>query len=158
MRRIFIKSLLALAGFSMLAVSQISAAADKGNADEAMALVKRAAAYLKENGKDKAYAEFNNPTGQFVVKDLYVFVYNTNGDGINRAHGANAKMVGKNLLELKDADGMPIVKSFLDVANSKTGHGWVDYKWPNPTTKQMEPKSTYIERVGDVLIGCGIYK
>lgn len=158
MRRIFIKSMLAVAGFSMLALSQVSFAADKGTADEAIALVKRAAAYLKENGKDKAYAEFNNPTGQFVVKDLYVFVYNTNGDGINRAHGANTKMIGKNLLELKDADGIPIVKSFLDVANSKAGNGWVDYKWPNPGTKMMEPKSTYIERVGDVLIGCGIYK
>ena len=86
MRRILIKSLLAVAGFSMLALSQVSVAADKGTADEAIALVKRAATYLKENGKDKAYAEFNNPTGQFVVKDLYVFVYNTNGDGINRAH------------------------------------------------------------------------
>ncbi|MCH8619998.1 cache domain-containing protein [Undibacterium sp. TS12] len=156
--RQFIRVMLACVGFFFMASGQLAQAADKGTADEAIALVKKAAAYLKENGKEKAYAEFNNPSGQFVNKDLYVFVYNTNGDGINRAHGANAKMVGKNLLELKDADGMPIVKSFLDVANSKTGHGWVDYKWPNPTTKQMEPKSTYIERVGDVLIGCGIYK
>ena len=156
--RQFIKGLLAGLGFFLLLSGQIAQAAEKGTANEAMALVKKAAAYLKENGKEKAYAEFNNPTGQFVVKDLYVFVYNINGDGINRAHGANPKMVGKNLLELKDVDGMPIVKSFLDVANSKAGSGWVDYKWSNTVTKQMEPKSTYIERVGDVLIGCGIYK
>ncbi|MFZ6743128.1 cache domain-containing protein [Undibacterium sp. JH2W] len=158
MRRLFIKATLAVLGCSLMAFSLASAAAEKGSADEAVALVKRAAAYLKENGKDKAYAEFNNTNGQFVVKDLYVFVYNTNGDGINRAHGANPKMVGKNLLDLKDVDGTPIVTKFLNVANSKAGQGWVDYKWPNPTTKVLEPKSTYVERVGDVLIGCGIYK
>lgn len=141
-----------------MASAPATLAAEKGTAIEATALVKKAAAYLKENGKEKAYAEFNNTSGQFVVKDLYVFVYNTNGDGITRAHGANPKLIGKNLLELKDADGVPIVKKFLEVANSKTGHGWVDYKWPNPTTKILEPKSTYIERVDDVFIGCGIYK
>ncbi|MFZ6719838.1 cache domain-containing protein [Undibacterium sp. Ji49W] len=158
MRRQLIKMTLAALGFSLLGLGQVSMAAEKGSADEAIALVKKAAAYLKANGKEKAYVEFNNTSGQFVVKDLYVFVYNINGDGINRAHGANPKMVGKNLLDLKDADGVSIVKSFLDVANSKTGHGWVDYKWPNPNTKELEAKSTYIERVGDVLIGCGIYK
>lgn len=47
--------------------------------------------------------------------------------------------------------------SFIDVANSK-GKGWVDYKWPNPTTKAVEAKSTYIEKTDDLVIGCGIYK
>ncbi len=132
-------------------------AADKGTADEAVALVKKAAAYLKANGKDKAYAEFSNPTGQFVSKDLYVFVYGLN-DGVNLAHGANAKLIGKNLIDLKDANGVYIVKEFLKTANSKTGTGWVDYQWPNPVTKTMEAKSTYVEKAGDVMIGCGIYK
>ncbi|MES2948026.1 MAG: cache domain-containing protein [Pseudomonadota bacterium] len=133
-------------------------AAERGTADEAKALVKKAAAYLTANGRDKALAEFNNTTGQFVSKDLYVFVYNVNGDGINLAHGANPKMVGKNLLELKDGDGVFIVKEFVKAANSKAGSGWVDYKWPHPVTKALEAKSTYIEKVGDLLIGCGIYK
>ncbi|MES2103097.1 MAG: cache domain-containing protein [Pseudomonadota bacterium] len=141
-----------------LGLGPAALAADKGSADEAVALVKKAAAYLKENGKEKAFAEFNNPKGQFVVKDLYVFAYGANGDGITLAHGANAKLIGKNLLELKDNDGKFIVKGFIAAANSKEGKGWVDYKWPNPVTKQIEPKSTYIEKVGDVLIGCGIYK
>ena len=32
-------------------------------------------------------------------------------------HGVNPKMIGKNLLNLKDTDGKFIVKSFLEVAN-----------------------------------------
>lgn len=147
-----------LLGFFALALNAAAFAAEKGTAEEAVALVKKAAAYLKENGKEKAFSEFNNPKGQFADRDLYVFVYGTSGDGINLAHGANPKLIGKNLLDLRDADGKLIVKGFIEVGNSKTGHGWVDYKWPNPVTKAVEAKSTYIERVGDVMIGCGIYK
>lgn len=144
--------------FFLLLASCCAYAAEKGTADEAVALVKKAAAYLTANGKEKAFAEFNNSSGQFVMKDLYIFVYATNGEGTNLAHGANPKMVGKNLLELKDADGVFIVKEFIKTANSKTGKGWVDYKWPNPVTKALEAKSSYVEKVGDVVIGCGIYK
>ncbi len=140
-----------------LGLHGLAQAADKGSADEAVALVKKAVAFLKANGKDKAYAEFNNTSGQFVTKDLYVFVYGLS-DGLNLAHGANPKMVGKNLMELKDANGVFIVKEFIKTANGKTGNGWVDYQWPNPVTKALEAKSTYVEKAGDVLIGCGIYK
>lgn len=131
-------------------------AADRGSTDEAMAMVKKAVAYLKESGKDKAFAEFGSSTNaQFHDRDLYVFVYDANG--INLAHGNNPKMVGKNLLEMKDHDGKFIVKSFIEVANSK-GKGWVDYKWPNPVTKAIESKSSYIEKVDGLIVGCGIYK
>lgn len=142
----------------LAALFQLPASAnERGTRDEAIALVKKAASFLKENGKDKAYAEFSNPKGAFVNRDLYVFVYNTNGDGINRAHGANSKLIGKNLIDLKDAEGTLIIRGLLDVANTK-GAGWFDYKWPNPVNGAVESKSTYVERVGDVMIGCGIYK
>lgn len=132
-----------------------ASAADKGTAAEAVALVQKAGAYLKANGKEKAYAEFNNPNGAFKDRDLYIMVYDMNGMSV--AHGANPKMIGKNLLDLKDAEGTPIVRAFIDTANTK-GKGWIDYKWPNPVTKAIESKSTYIEKNGDVLIGAGIYK
>ncbi|HCE07957.1 MAG TPA: histidine kinase, partial [Oxalobacteraceae bacterium] len=41
---------------------------------------------------------------------------------------------------------------------SGKGKGWVDYKWPNPATKILEAKSSYVERYEDVYVGCGIYK
>ncbi|MDE2427877.1 MAG: cache domain-containing protein [Burkholderiales bacterium] len=132
------------------------AAGDRGNAEEAKALVKKGIAYLKSNSPEQAYAAFNDPKGQFVDRDLYLFVFDKNGKALS--HGANAKLIGKDMMELKDADGKYFIKAFYEVANKK-GSGWVDYKWPHPVTKAIEQKSSYIEKLdnGD-LIGCGIYK
>jgi cytochrome c len=130
-------------------------AAENGTAAEAQAMVKKAADYMKANGKEKAFAEFSNPKGQFKDRDLYIMVYDMNG--VNMAHGANPKLIGKSLIDLKDADGTQIIRSFIDVGKTK-GKGWVDYKWPNPVSKAIEAKSTYIEKHEDVLIGSGIYK
>ncbi|MDY7574033.1 cache domain-containing protein [Actimicrobium sp. CCI2.3] len=148
---------LVLSVFALLMTGAVIAA-EKGSRDEAVALVKKAAAYLRENGKEKAFAEFNKPDGPFVDRDLYIFAYSAGGDGTNLAHGANPKLIGKNLLELRDADGKPIVKNFIEVANGKTGNGWVDYKWANPLTKAVEAKTSYVEKVGDVILGSGVYK
>lgn len=133
-------------------------AAEKGTADEAVAMVKRAAEFLKKNGKDKALAEFNNPKGAFIVKDLYIFAFGANGDGVELANGANPKLVGKNVLEMKDADGKFLIKDILKIGMSKEGKGWIDYKWPNPASGTLDAKRTYIERVDDVILGCGIYR
>lgn len=135
--------------------SNMAWAGERGTPDEAIALVQKAVAYLKANGKDKAYAEFNNPTGQFKDRDLYIFVIDMNG--LEWANGANQKIVGKNVLALTDAEGKTMVKSFIDLAKTK-GKGWVDYKWPNPVQKTVESKSTYLEKVDDVLVASGIYK
>jgi cytochrome c len=43
------------------------------------------------------------------------------------------------------------------VAKTK-GTGWVDYKWVNPVSKKIEPKSTYIQKGDEYFLGCGIYK
>lgn len=130
-------------------------AAEQGKPDEAVALVQKAVAYLKANGKEKAYAEFNKPNGQFKDRDLYIFVIDMNG--MEWANGANQKIVGKNVMELKDAEGKPMVKSFIELAQTK-GKGWVDYKWPDPVRKTVASKSSYLEKYDDVLIACGIYK
>ncbi len=133
-------------------------AVDKGTADEAVAMVKKAGEFLKKNGRDKALAEFNNPKGQFVQKDLYIFAFGANGDGVELANGANAKLVGKNVREMKDADGKYLIKDILALGMGADGKGWVDYKWPNPATGQIDGKRTYVERVDDVIVGCGVYK
>ena len=129
---------------------------EKSSPAEAMAMVKKGVALVKANGKEKAYAEFNNPKGQFVNRELYVMCYDMSGT--NRCHGSNPKLIGKNLLEMKDADGKFIVKGLIAIANHGTGKGWLDYKWPNATTKAIETKSTYVEKVDDILIGVGVYK
>lgn len=123
--------------------------------DDAAALVKKAVALVKQAGKDKAMAAFNNPQGDFVKGDLYIFAVDLNGKTL--ANGSNAKLIGKNVIDMKDADGKPFIKGFIDIAQSK-GSGWSDYQWPDPVTKSIRPKSTYVEKVDDIVVGCGIYK
>jgi cytochrome c len=131
----------------------------RGTADEAVAMVKKAGAYLKKNGRAKAIEAFNKTSGEFIKGDLYVFMFATEGPdlGVTLAHGQNQKMVGKNILEI-NADGVYPIKEFIKLANSPAGKGWVVYKWPNSISKNLEEKHTYIEKFGDVLLGVGIYK
>ena len=138
--------------FAPLAVS-----AKEGNAtkEDALATVKKGIAYIKANGRDKGYAEVSNKQGQFIDRDLYLVVYGL--DGTVRAHGANDKMIGKNLIELKDVDGKPFVKERVDLAQSK-GTFWQDYKFTNPVSKKIEPKSMYCEKLEDAVVCGGIYK
>lgn len=144
------KSLMMLVG--LLFCLQVLA---QDNASNAKALVGKAVAFLKANGKDKALVEFNNPKGGFVNGELYVFVLDK--DGTTLANGVNAQIVGKNVLDMKDMDGKYFIKDLIAIGNSK-GSGWIDYKWPDPVTKKMRPKSTYVEKAGEVYLCVGFYK
>jgi signal transduction histidine kinase len=141
--------------FLVLMAESISFAAEFGTAPEAEALVKKAIQLIKAEGRDKAFAEINNPKGKFIDRDLYIFVYDMNGKCV--AHGFNPKMIGKELFEMKDTDGKYFVKERIEIAKTK-GHGWQDYKFTNPITKHIEPKSAYVERVENLIVGCGVYK
>jgi len=131
------------------------AAEKRGTAAEAEKMVKKAIAFYKAKGKDAAFAEINNTKGQFTDRDLYVFVYDLSGKCV--AHGQNLKMIGKELIDMKDADGKAFVKERVEIAKTK-GSGWQEYKFTDPLTKKIEDKRAYIERHGDLIFGCGIYK
>ncbi len=133
----------------------IARADDGANAAEATAMVKKGVAFIKKEGKDKAYAEISSKTSQFKDRDLYLVVYGL--DGTVRAHGANEKMIGKNLIDLKDVDGKAFVKERVELANAK-GTFWQDYKFTNPTNKKIEPKTAYCEKLEDTAVCGGIYK
>jgi signal transduction histidine kinase len=132
-----------------------AALAANATAPEATAMVKKGVAFIKANGKDKGYSEISNKAGQFNDRDLYLTVYGM--DGTVRAHGANEKMIGKNLIELKDVDGKAFVKERVELASAK-GTFWQDYKFTNPVSKKIEPKSMYCEKLDDAIVCGGIYK
>jgi cytochrome c len=151
MKRMFVMTLVMMfvVGFVGFAL------AAEGTPAEAKALVKKAIDYMKANGKEKAFAEFSNPKGKFVNGDLYIFVYDMNGKCL--AHGFNQKMIGKDLIEMKDPDGKFYVKERIEIAKTR-GSGMQDYKFTNPTSKKLENKTAYIEKYEDVIVGCGAYK
>ena len=137
------------------AVCAAPAFAANATKDEAVAMVKKGVALIKTSGKDKTFAEVSNKSGAFVDRDLYLTIYSF--DGTVRAHGANEKMIGKNLIELKDVDGKAFVKERVDLAQAK-GSFWQDYKFTNPVSKKVEPKQMYCERLEDAVVCGGIYK
>jgi len=143
------------AGSTAFAQKKAEKKAERANKEEAVAMVKKGIAFIKKEGKDKGYAEITNKQGQFNDRDLYLVVYGL--DGVVRAHGANEKMVAKNLIELKDVDGKAFVKERVDLAKSK-GTFWHEYKFSDPLTKKIEPKLTYCERLEDTAVCAGIYK
>jgi cytochrome c len=131
--------------------------AQASSLEEAKALADKAAAYVKANGKDKAAAEFNNPNGEFVKGDLYVFLQDFNG--VLLAHGGNPKLVGQNHIEIKDPTGKLFTKEMVDTVKTKGG-GWVEYTWTNPATKKVQPKKSWVQRVEgmDIYVGCGLFQ
>ena len=86
---------------------------------------------------------------------MYVFAYDLTATMV--AHPINAKLVGKNLLDVPDAEGKLFRKEIVELAKTK-GSGWVDYKYKNPQTSKIESKTTYIHKEGDIVLCCGIYK
>lgn len=139
----------------LIVTGSILFAAEKGTKAEAEAMVKKAIAFYQANGKDKTFAAVSDPKGQFIDKDLYIFVYDMNGKCV--AHGFNQKMIGKDLLEMKDSEGKAYVKERIDIAKKK-GKGWQDYMFTNPLSKKLEHKTAYIEKVDEFIFGCGVYK
>ena len=87
--------------------------------------------------------------------DGYFFAYDV--QGINLVHPRQTELVGRNLWDRKDSEGLPVIQRLIQVAAS--GEGFLQYKWNKPSTGQETHKLGYVvqlERWGWIL-GTGIY-
>ncbi|OGP53534.1 MAG: cache type 2 domain-containing protein [Deltaproteobacteria bacterium RBG_13_52_11] len=125
-----------------------------GTLAEAKALAEKAAGFLKAHGKEKTLAEISKPGGQFDKGEMYVYAFDMTGTVL--AHPKNPGLIGKNTYNIPDEDGKFFRKDIVELAKTK-GSGWVDYKYLNPETKKVEDKTTYVLRVGDIIVCCGVY-
>jgi cytochrome c len=137
------------------AISGPTWSADFATKDEAVAMVKKAVDFIRQQGADKAYTEIDTKGGQFTDRDLYVVVYGLDGKVL--AHGANQKLIGKDLIEAQDVDGKYFVKERVELAQ-KEPNFWQDYKFVNPESKKIEPKQMYCERLEQTAVCAGVYK
>lgn len=120
-------------------------------------MVNAAVAHVQRVGQERAFKDFSDKTNaSWRKKDLYVFVVRS--DGVTVAHGSNAKLIGKNMLGIKDQTGKPFIQQMIAVA--KKGPGWVDYEWVHPETQRQEGKSSYVTPLPgfDGFVGVGIYR
>ncbi len=147
-----LRPLLILPVLTMLLVGGSALAGDRGTPEEAKAMAIKAAALVQADGLDKAKAAFAQADGPFHDRDLWVFIWNTEGTCV--FSGATPSLMGKTLIDLKDADGTPMVRDYIAVKDA----GWTHFKWMDPVTKKIAPKTAYIIAVGDLRIGVGAYQ
>ena len=144
------------AGLLFFAFFVQAQAGEYASPEEAKALATKAAEYVKANGREKAFAAFNEKEGQFRDRDLYVFAFDRKGNCL--VHPLNPGLVGRDLMNMKDVDGKLLTRDIISVS----GPDWVDYKWKNPQTNAVQAKTTFVVPVatpeGEIVVAVGAYK
>jgi cytochrome c len=143
-----------LASVVLCAAPLVHGEGDRATPDEAHALVKKAVAYYKKVGRDKAMEDFKRSPGPFVDRDLYITVYDLQGNCL--AH-TNPRMAGRNMLEVRDPAGKYTIRERIDLAKRKP-EGSQELEWPNPVTKRVEHKTMYYVMKDNLIFSSGAYR
>ncbi|PKL63056.1 MAG: sodium:calcium antiporter [Methanomicrobiales archaeon HGW-Methanomicrobiales-2] len=141
------------AGEQQTAIRDKSPAAD--TADEMKDFVAGAALYAREHNRTDALAAFNDPDGEFVRDELYIFAYDMNGTVL--ALPFQQALIGTDRSGVHDSSGVAYIYSMSRVAAE--GGGSVYYVYPNPANGYAEElKLGYVMPVdGTWFVGSGIY-
>jgi cytochrome c len=123
---------------------------------DAIAMTERGAALIKAKGKEEMRKRINARDPDYVQGSLYIDMRDLYS-GIVLAHPINSSIVGKDLTDIPDVGGKNYRREIIELAQ-KSGKGWVEYHYKNPVNGKIEPKTTYILRVDDVVLEAGIYK
>jgi cytochrome c len=123
--------------------------------EQARSVLWRAVDEINRLGPE-AFARFNDINGSFVQDDTYVFVVGLK-DRRMYAHGAMPRLVGRNVADLTDAKGVPIMQKMIDIANHNGAEPF-EYMWRNPVTGNIEHKHTFVHKVGEYMVGVGYYE
>lgn len=88
-------------------------------------LVKAAIRFGIEKGADVVFRQINNPAGDFVRGDGYLWAYDMEGNCF--AHGRNLALVGQNQINWRDSAGRYRNKIMIELVK-KQGSGWIEYE------------------------------
>lgn len=131
------------------------AAGEFGTPEEARAMLDKAVAAIKSD-KAGTIATINaGQPGAFRDRDLYVFC----GDaaGTFTAHGANQKLIGTSLKDLKDKAGTPLGEQiYATAADGQVAE--VAYMWPRPGQTEPTQKVAFVTKAADEVCAVGYYK
>ena len=126
----------------------------QGTAEEAVALVQRAHSHRPRVSRDTFLRDLTDPSKGFYDRDMYVFALDDHGTYL--AFGGNSAKVGTRVQDIAGIDGQGLVQSIMEQANYEAG--WVEYNITNPTTGKVQTKMSFVEKIDDVYVGCGVYK
>lgn len=144
------RKLVAVLAVAFFAVSVAPAVA--GTPEEAKVLAVKAAKLIAAEG-EAAFPKLGDPAAGYIEGDLFVTVIDRKG--VVRA-SAMAKLVGLNMWEATDPDGVKINQVAWKAVEGADG-AWSTYKFTNPATKKIEPKKSWVQKVGDYIVVCGAY-
>lgn len=150
----YIQRLLIAGVGAIMAQAPLAHAAPHATAADARTMLESAVQTVNRVGAEQAMAQFNQKNGPFNTGELYVFAFDMNG--VYQAYGAQPGLTGKNVSDLTDAEGKPIVRDMIAIAKA-SGRGQINYVWLNRADNHVEHKLSLIERVGDQVIGVGYY-
>ena len=145
---------IATASAAVLTVSSVTFAG--GTAEEAKAMLTKAAAAVKAN-EAKALDQFNKGEGGFLEGDLYVFCAQASDGKIVALANQNVKqLIGTDQRALKDSTGKEYGKELFAAAQKPEGQFTeVRYLFPKPgPDSKPVPKVSLVTRVND--LGCGV--
>lgn len=125
-----------------------------GSAEEARQLTIDGAIHVHNVGLQQAAADFHDPHGAFIDRDLYLFSFNK--QGVYTVFGSEPQRVGSTLDKTPGLDGP---KALVDAwAVCDAGGGWVMYDIVSALTGEVRTKSSYVVALDrDNLLGCGTY-
>lgn len=127
----------------------------QGSADEAQALLKRAAELIVEKGVAQAVSLINVPDGDFHDRDLFVF--GINREGILVFHSNAPQEAGHAMPMLTSSDGFLLTEALWRAADSD--QEWVEYESCHPETLEMMPKMACVHKVSDeLLLSSALYR
>ncbi|MBX9958982.1 MAG: cache domain-containing protein [Burkholderiaceae bacterium] len=126
----------------------------QGTADEALALVQKAVQFRQQTTREGFVRDLTNPAQGFHDRDMYIFALDRAGH--YRAFGGNPAKVGTRVQDIPGIDGQGLLEAI--VAQAEREPGWVEYDITNPATGAVQTKMSYVLRVDDLYVGCGVYK
>ena len=87
--------------------------------------------------------------------DGYYFLYDYEGRSL--MHPRQPELVGRNLIDLRDASGLAVIRVMIERA--RAGGGFVEYTWNKPSAQLQTPKLGYVTGLDrwQWMIGTGIY-
>ncbi len=127
----------------------------QGTPEEAQQLVERACALRRSHAQPSSFWQaVTAPQQGLFDRDMYVFVLDA--DGRYLAFGGNPGKVGASVNDLPGVDGPGLLRAIVQQA--ERGPGWVEYDFTNPLSGKVQSKMSYVCKVDDTYVGCGVYK
>jgi methyl-accepting chemotaxis protein len=140
---------------NMLAESVSVFKLQQGSADEARQLVSRAMELRSSTGSQEGFIrEVTARHSGLSDRDMYVFVLDHSGRYL--AFAGNQAKVGTRVQDIAGIDGNALLAAIIHQAEDFPG--WVEYEVTHPVSGQVQTKMSYVLKIDDAYMGCGVYK